>query len=350
MKKLYSIFALAVSGTAMVYGQSITYATHAPVVGDVFTTKSYDSTAAVPKQTGANQTWNFSSCLTSTDSPTSSTFVSASSVPASSMFPGTNIVEDSGGGNYIFQKTSTSSYEILGIKNGTTATYVFTNSLIYINFPFSMGSSMSDNAAGNSTLIIGSSTYTGTIQYTITQNGTGTGNVILPGGNNISNILQVTGSYTMSQLINMGLGNMTSNVNGKLYNYFASGTKQPILTVEYTTNTLQVSPNPPSVQLGFKAKVNYNLITGLNELNFEAGFQIFPNPGKDYFSVNLSNPDRNECVIHIYNASGTLVKEISLGNNAEVNERVDISHLTPGIYLVKTNLGERQSVRKLIKE
>jgi hypothetical protein len=33
-----------------------------------------------------------------------------------------------------------------------------------------------------------------------------------------------------------------------------------------------------------------------------------------------------------------------------VNERVDISHLTPGIYLVKTNLGERQSVRKLIKE
>jgi hypothetical protein len=350
MKKLYSIFALAVSGTAMVYGQSITYATHAPVAGDVFTTKSYDSTAAVPKQTGANQTWNFSSCLTSTDSPTSSTFVSASSVPASSMFPGTNIVEDLGGGYYSFQKTSTSSYEYLGSKNGTTSTIILTNSLIYINFPFSMGSSMSDNAAGTLTLNTGSSTFTGTIQYSITQNGTGTGNVILPGGNNISNILQVTTSYSMSQLVNIGFGNATVTIKGKAYNYFASGIKQAVLTVDYSTSTVQIPFGTPTVNTGFSADVNNNLITGLNELNFEAGFQIFPNPGKDYFSVNLSNPDRNECVIHIYNASGTLVKEISLGNNAEVNEKVDISHLTPGIYLVKTNLGERQSVRKLIKE
>jgi len=350
MKKLYSIFALAVSGTAMVYGQSITYATHAPVAGDVFTTKSYDSTAAVPKQTGANQTWNFSSCLTSTNSPTSSTFVAPSSVPEASMFPGTNIVEDSGGGNYNFQKTSTSSYELLGSKNGTTSTIIFTNSLVYINFPFSMGSFMSDNAAATLTLNPGSGTYTGTIQYTITQNGTGTGNVILPGGNNISNILQVTTSYSISQLLNVGFGNATITAKGKSYNYFASGTKQSVLTVDYSTSTLQIPFGTPTVQSGFGADVNNNLITGLNELNFEAGFQIFPNPGKDYFSVNLSNPDRSECIIHIYNASGSLVKEISLGNNADVNERVDISHLTPGIYLVKTNLGERQSVRKLIKE
>jgi len=350
MKKLYSIFALAVSGTAMVYGQSITYATHAPVAGDVFTTKSYDSTAAVPKQTGANQTWNFSSCLTSTDSPISSTFVSASSVPASSMFPGANIVEDSGGGKYSFQKTSTSSYEILGTKEGTFSTIIYTNSLVYMNFPFSMGSSMSDNAAGTFYLNTGSGTYTGTIQYSITQNGTGTGNVILPGGNNISNILQVTTSYSYNILLNIGLGNVTVTVKGKSYNYFASGIKQAVLTVDYSTITQQYPLSTPTVQSGFGADVNNNLITGLNELNFEAGFQIFPNPGKDYFSVNLSNPDRSECVIHIYNSSGTLVKEISLGNNAEVNERVDISHLTPGIYLVKTNLGERQSVRKLIKE
>jgi len=266
------------------------------------------------------------------------------------MFPGTNIVEDSGGGNYNFQKTSTSSYELLGSKDGTTSTVIFTNSLVYTNFPFFMGSSMSDNAAATLTLNNGSSTFTGTIQYSITQNGTGTGNVILPGGNNISNILQVTTSYSISQLLNVGIGNATITAKGKSYNYFASGTKQSVLTVDYSTSTLQIPFSTPTVQSGFSADVNNNLITGLNELNFEAGFQIFPNPGKDYFSVNLSNPDRNECVIHIYNASGALVKEISLGNNADVNERVDISHLTPGIYLVKTNLGERQSVRKLIKE
>jgi hypothetical protein len=266
------------------------------------------------------------------------------------MFPGANIAETSGGGNYNFQKTTTSSYELLGSKNGTYSTIIFTNSLVYINFPFSMGSSMSDNAAGTMTINPGSGTYTGTTQYTITQNGTGTGNVILPGGNNISNILQVTTSYSYSVLLNIGFGNTTVTAIGKEYNYFASGTKQAVLTVGYSTSTTQTSPNPPAVQSGFSADVNYNLLAGLNELNFEAGFQIFPNPGKDYFSVNLSNPDRNECVIHIYNASGALVKEISLGNNADVNERVDISHLTPGIYLVKTNLGERQSVRKLIKE
>lgn len=346
MKKLYLIFVFAVCGTAFLWSQSITYAVHCPVPGDVFITKDFDSTAAIPKQTGAGQTWNFSSCLTSTSGPYSSTYVASSSVPASSMFPGCNLALEFSPTEHDFLKTSTSNMELLGVVNGTTSTIIFTNSAITMTFPFSMGSTQTDNASGTMTI----NTFTGTVQYSLTQNGTGTGNVILPGGNNIANILQVKSDFNLKQVVNIGFGNATVTVNGTAYGYYASGTKQSIISVEYSSSTLQIPFGTPTVNTGFGATINNNILTGLNEANFEAGFQIFPNPGKDYFSVNLSNPGRNECVIHIYNVSGALVKEISLGNNTEVNERVDISGLSPGIYLVKTNLGERQSVRKLIKE
>lgn len=346
MKKNCFISFFSLLGLGLLNAQNLTSTVHNPVAGDVFTTKSFDSTAVLPKQTGSGQTWNFSNCITSTNSPVTSTYVNVASVPSASMFSGCNIVLDKGSGNYDFYQTSPSSLTLLGVKNGTSSTIVFTNPLTFITFPFSMGNSHSDLAAGNMTI----NTFTGTINYNWTINGTGTGNLILPGNIIVSNILQSMGSATVSQLLNVGFGNATITLNQKNYFYHSANIKQAILEITYTSSTIQIPFGTPTVQTGFNITVNNNILTGLNENNFEATFQIFPNPGKNYFNVSLTNNSKDNCTIEILNGAGIMVRKINLGNDSEINSTIDISELPDGIYMVKTNLGTRQSVRKLIKE
>jgi len=44
--------------------------------------------------------------------------------------------------------------------------------------------------------------------------------------------------------------------------------------------------------------------TGLNDKNFDATFQIFPNPAKDQFHVNLTNTSLQNGSLDIYNSIG----------------------------------------------
>lgn len=346
MKKNYFITFIGILGFGLLNAQNLTSTVHNPVAGDIFTTKSFDSTAVLPKQTGSGQTWNFSTCITSTSAPATSTYVSAITVPSSSMFTGCNIVNDAGSGSYNYYQTTTTSLNLLGTKSGTTSTIVFSNPLTFITYPFSMGSTHSDLAAGNMTL----NTFTGTINYNWTINGTGTGNLILPGSINVPNILQSRGSATVSQLLNLGFGNATVTAHVKNYFYHSANVKQAILELTYNSSTIQIPFGTPTVQTGYGITVNNNVLTGLNENNFEATFQIFPNPGKNYFHVSLTNESKEICTLEIFNGAGILVRKLNLGNESEINSTVDISELPVGIYMVKTNLGTRQSVRKLIKE
>lgn len=343
MKK-YSFIILFLS-LCQIKAQTLTSSSHNPVAGDVFTYKKYDSTATIPKQMGANQTWNFSNCITSTSSPNQYIFVNPSSVPSSSMFPNCNLVIDYLGGDYDFIKTTPNSYELHGSISGTMSVFKLTDPLVTINYPFSMGSLHNDVASGNGTI----NSLPATISATLNVSGTGTGSVILPGNTTISNILQTIGNGTTVVLINVGFGNATLTVRDKGYYYYSANVKQSIIEVTYSSSTIQVPLSTPTIQNTYKIDVNHNVLTGLNDHNFEATFQIFPNPGSNFFVVNLSNFNNEICTIEIYNSAGVLTKKQNLGRENEINALIDVTDLPVGLYLVKTNLGERQSIRKFIK-
>jgi len=335
MKKIYvsllSCFFISQVATA----QTITQAANEPVSGDVNNYKGYDSVGVVPKNTGSGMSWNFSA-FTQNTTTTSATFTTASSVPNATAFPGATLAENQGGGNYNFFKTVGTQFEMLG-SSTPNGDFTYTNSAIAANWPVAFNYSLTDAFAGNLT-----GSAAGTLNGTITTEGTGTGSLTLPGGTMFTNVLQVRMKNTVN--INITFPPLTATITGVDYNYYHSSQKFPLLTVSYQATT--GFTNTSSAEI----KVNNLVITGLNDKNFDATFQIFPNPAKDAFNVNLNNSNNDNGVIEIYNSLGQLTKTINLGNNSIIEQKVSLSGLNSGIYIVKTALGNKTSSRRLIVE
>ena len=160
-----------------------------------------------------------------------------------------------------------------------------------------------------------------------------------------TNVLQTVSTQTIDIFCpSTIIGPFTLHNEGITYTYYHASQKFPILTVEYVT----VTGNFPSQTATIK--MNPTIVTGINDVNFDASFSIFPNPAKDKFKVKLQNTSNAICNVEIVNSVGQTAKAISLGNDTEVVNTISISDLAPGIYMVKTTLGDKISVRKLIVE
>lgn len=345
MKKIYITLLSGLFISQFMTAQTLTKAANEPIVGDMNLFKGFDSVGVVPKNGGTGQSWNFSSFIQNTVTA-SSTYTTPASVASSSAFAGVTIVENQGGGDYNYFKstsTPTTQYEILGmssVANGITFNY--TNSAVAAIWPVSFGYTNTDNFSGTI-----SGALSGTLDGTVTSNATGTGTITMPGGQVLSNVLQVKIVNTVT--LNVSGGLITGTVAGTDYEYYHSSQKFPLLKVAYSKQTLS-SFGGPTVTTTADISANGAIITGLNDKNFDATFQIFPNPAKDAFNVNLTNTSGETGVVYIYNAVGQLVKRVELGNNSVLSQNISLSDLTSGIYIVKTSLGEKSSSRKLVVE
>lgn len=337
MKKIYlSIIAIGfmLSANAQL---SLTKAFNEPSIGDVTSKQDFDSVAVLPKSIGTNQLWNFSS-LTSTTVMATSTYTTPASTAYSANFPSATIVEDDGAGGYTYSKATATQFELVGFEDPTTVVQ-FTNTAVAAVWPITYGYSNIDSYAGPAAI---NGTLTGTAIGTLTTLGSGTGTLIIPGGATFNNVLQVR----TRQILNVSLagGLITSNSDGMTYDYYHASQKYPILSVSYNNTTGTQSSTSAYV------RVNNAVVTGINDLNFDASFNIFPNPAKDHFNVKLNNANNATCKVEIVNSIGQLAQSINLGNDSEISSNVSISNLLSGVYIVKTTLGDKVSTRKLIVE
>jgi hypothetical protein len=333
MKKIYiSLFTLCLATLSQ--AQTLTQ-TNEPVPGDVSNKNGYDSVGVIPKTSGAGQIWNFSTFIQNTVTA-NSIYNATTSVPQSSAWPGTTVVEDEGGGSLNFWKstaTPTTQFELNGsiVQGALNVTY--TNTVLYAIWPMSLGSSMTDTYSGNCT-----GSFNGPVSGTITVDAIGTGSVTLPGGTAFSNCILIK---TVSKTVLVNTSPPTTiTINTTNYGYYHSSQKQPLVGVTYQLNT----GNPLKVD----TKINAAVVTGINEENFDAAFQIYPNPAKEYFHVNLSNLENKDGKIEIVNVMGQVAKEINLGNASTLDQKVSLEGLSSGVYTVKTTVGTRTSSRKLI--
>ena len=336
MKKIYlSIIAIGI--TFSVNAQlSLTKAFNEPVLGNVDTQLGYDSVGVLPKNTGANQTWNFSA-LTSNTVVAVGTFTTVSSTPNGASFPSATLAEDDGQGGYTYSKATTTQYELVGIVN-PNITLNFTNTAIAAIWPVTMGYTNNDTYAGSAS----SGTTSGTASGNINTVASGTGTLIIPGGATFTNVLQIKTHQTTN--LSLAFGFITATVVATDYNYYHSSQKFPILTVSYSDVTGSFTSNTATV------KVNSSVVTGITDLNFDASFAIYPNPAKTNVNVKLHNQKNANCMIEIFNSVGQLAQSVDLGNDTEISNNVSISNLVTGIYMVKTTWGNQVSVRKLIVE
>ncbi len=337
MKKIYlSLFAIA-SILSVNAQLSLTKAFNEPVLGNVNAKQGYDSIGVLPVNIGTNQVWDFSALTINTVIEVS-TFTTVASTPNGASYIGSTLAEDDGQGGFTYYKTTATQLELVGIEDPNISLN-FTNTAIAAIWPVAMGYVNTDTFSGTATsAAAGSGTSTGTINTVAA----GTGTLIIPGGTMFANILQLKINQRVE--LSLSFGVVTATVVSTDYNYFHGSQKFPLLTVTYTDIQGSFSSNSGSV------KVNNAVILGINDLNFDASFNVFPNPAKNNFNVKLHNANNVNCSVEIINALGELAQSINLGNDIEISSNISISNLASGIYIVKTTLGDKVSARRLIVE
>jgi len=93
----------------------------------------------------------------------------------------------------------------------------------------------------------------------------------------------------------------------------------------------------------FIAKLG-SVSTGTEDLSNAGEFTIFPNPGNGQFTVRTVGTINS---VDVYSVSGKKVFS-ETGINQQIYNRINLSALSPGIYLMKANVEGRQYSRKLI--
>jgi hypothetical protein len=341
MKKLYTLILSITLFTGTKAQLSLTKAINEPVVGDVNIKNGFDSVGVVPKNTGAAQTWNFSS-FTSNTVVAISTYTTVASTPSAASFPLATIAEDQGGGSFNYYQSTASTFELNGIAtNGIAIT--FTNNAIAAQWPIIYLYSNTDVFAGSASTPIGNGPANGTITTTAPGNGT----VMLPGGQTFTNALQVKATNNIKAVVGTFPITATITVVGTDYTYYSSAQKFALITVSYSKQTITPSVGSPTVNSTATIRINSQVYAGINELTFDNSYSVYPNPTSGVFTIELSNPGSENVSVEILNQLGQVVRREELGNNA-IKTSINIQGINSGVYFVRTNLGNKSSVKKLI--
>lgn len=338
MKKIYAFLIALFSAYQSQAQLTLTKNSHEPAIGDIVKQIEFDSTTALPKAAGLNKTWDFSSLMLSQGATASTrTIVAASTVPSASLYPGATFVEDDGVGNYVFYKSTnspTQRTETLGF-GSSLATFNYTNAMTQMTWPMSYGGSFSDTYAGTFSVFI----VSGKVSGSIVTNASGTGTLKLPGGLVFTNVLQITS--TITSVTSMTSPTVTTDVSTSInYVYFHASQKNPLISIAYNLG------EEPTVSI----LLNQFVVTGLNDYTSVPGFNLYPNPAKENFTIDLDNTHTENCKVEIYSATGQLVKKQELGSQSTIHEIIDLSELNRGIYLVKTRLGNKSADKRLVIE
>jgi serine protease AprX len=87
--------------------------------------------------------------------------------------------------------------------------------------------------------------------------------------------------------------------------------------------------------------------TVLSVPNFEeTSIKIYPNPVKHFFTILRNGDNFKEYIVQIYNILGKKILE----NRELISDKIDISNLKKGVYLLKIQKGNQEKTIKFIKQ
>jgi hypothetical protein len=79
-------------------------------------------------------------------------------------------------------------------------------------------------------------------------------------------------------------------------------------------------------------------------------FQFSQTQQKIILMASLYNPTNANCTIEILNSVGQTLQLVKLGNDTNISNDISITNFASGMYMIKTTLGNKVSVKKLIIE
>ncbi|MDT8346403.1 MAG: T9SS type A sorting domain-containing protein [Flavobacteriaceae bacterium] len=136
---------------------------------------------------------------------------------------------------------------------------------------------------------------------------------------------------------------------GTRWNWFAAAAAGGDAQIASPSGDFGLTPGTwasfPSLGLavnGLNFLIEDNSTLSVNELS-DLNFKIFPNPAQNFIRISTASGIQVEAV----EAYDMLGKRLDL---AIVNDEVDITHLTPGIYMLKVVTNSGSITKKIIKE
>ena len=145
----------------------------------------------------------------------------------------------------------------------------------------------------------------------------------------------------------LNVGSCTAPTNapdGEMFMNFMDYTRDPykyMFTIDQTTRMRTAMINSPyRNKLGTHSLCSAPL--GLNSLNLNDNISIYPNPAKTELNINVSQNEIDE--VSISNLLGQVLIKSKNQN------RIDISDLPDGIYIITISRGQLNQTQKFIKE
>ena len=76
---------------------------------------------------------------------------------------------------------------------------------------------------------------------------------------------------------------------------------------------------------------------------------LFPNPSQDNFTVSLANKTKVNVSVEVVNAMGQIVYTTAI-NESSKSTTINAANWNTGVYFVRINSTEMQSVIKFVKQ
>jgi hypothetical protein len=140
------------------------------------------------------------------------------------------------------------------------------------------------------------------------------------------------------------VGTASGGVGGYTYTWAPTGGSSQLATglsagVVYTVTVTDLNGCTCTSTLDFGN-------VGINE-NDDAGFNIYPNPGTNYFQIDISGDYSSNSFVKVYDMSGKVVIQKPIMGEVIF---VDMEPFASGIYLVNLVSGENVITRKWVKK
>lgn len=158
-------------------------------------------------------------------------------------------------------------------------------------------------------------------------------------------IFDITSSSGSPELIGTSaVTHSNENFDSWSFNWTAPATDEGAITFYAAVMAINGSGNGGDQTITTSVSVNSSTLS-INEENMLA-FDIYPNPSQDFLTILLPN-EITTGSIELFDYSGKSVKSKHINS---VNNTLDMSNLSQGIYIIKLNSEGKTGVQRVIKK
>ncbi len=288
---------------------------------------------------GANITWDYSHFESAAVSEIwSGSVVSPSETYDFGMFTEANVALELNNGTVRYW-SNTNSLTSLG-QGGNQDILELDVPATWITYPFTFGSSQSDQASG--TLFSTCRDYDWSASSET--HGVGYGTLILPGGT-YDNVLKVR-RITFSSKVNSEIGLERTN-NIVEHFWFQPGTHGPLLYMRSWSNDGCPGSNE-GVEIVYT--VPNNITTQIEDETSNFRLSAFPNPTRNEVHLSLNSDNATDLRIWISDMMGheLILVDSQSFSRKELFRTIDVSQLSGGVYLINVRANDERHTEKLI--